>query len=94
VNIATANSVGIITDFNLDLTTPGAQRSVALYSPQIYRLIDLLSDAPLRKIDIAFWWVDRLNNFYPLYISPYDAITMKIGFFNKRLYRNQTLALK
>ena len=86
-----ANTVGIITDFNLDLTEPGQQRSVAIYSPPIYRLADLISDSPLRKIDVSFWWVDRLNQFYPLYLSQYDAITMKLAFFNKRLYRNQQL---
>jgi hypothetical protein len=91
VNLGTTNAFGILSDFNLNLLTPGSQRSVALYSPTIYKLIDLVSDSPMRKVDIAFWWVDRLNNFYPIYIDPFDSITMKIGFFSKRLYRSQAL---
>jgi len=86
-----ANTIGIVTDFNLELTEPGQQRSVALYSPAVYHLADLISDSPLRKIDISFWWIDRLNQFYPLFLSQYDAITMKLAFFNKRLYRSQAL---
>jgi hypothetical protein len=92
LNLSTANSIPILSSYSLDLLAPGQQRSVAIFTASgPYKLIDLNSDAPLRKIDITFWWVDRLNNFYPIYIDPFDAISLTIGFFSKKLYRNQQL---
>lgn len=91
-NLSNANTIGIITDFYLDLSSKaGAQRSVAIYTADLYRLIDLISDNPLRKIDLYFFWADRLNNLYPLTLSVYDSISLKMGFFSKKLYRNPQL---
>ena len=91
-NLSNTNSLPIVADFYLDLgNKAGNQTSVAIYTAQLYRLIDLISDNPMRKIDLEFFWSDRLNNLYPLTLSIYDTISMKIGFFSKKLYRNQQL---
>ena len=91
-NLSNTNSLPIVADFYLDLgNKAGNQTSVAIYTAQLYRLIDLISDNPMRKIDLEFFWSDRLNNLYPLTLSIYDTISMKIGFFCKNLYRNQQL---
>lgn len=81
--------LGVLSDFNLDLNNKaGAQRSVALYEANIYRLVDLLSTGPLRNIDLAVYWADRLGFIYPLNIGTQDLVSIKLGFFSKALYNN------
>lgn len=78
------NGLGIISDFQLDLTNrPGEQRSIATYNADLYRMVDLVSTHPMRKIDVNLFWSDAFNNLFPLYISPYGTINIKLGFFHK-----------
>jgi len=78
------NGLGIISDFQLDLQNkPGEQRSIATYNSDLYRMVDLDSTHPMRKIDVNFFWADQFNNLFPLYISPFGNINVKLGFFRK-----------
>lgn len=85
------NGLGVISDFQLNFqNTPGEQRSIATYNADLYRLVDLVSTHPLRKIDLNFYWVDQFNNLYPLFLSPFGNLNVKLGFFRKqKLVPNQ-----
>lgn len=88
VNSGASNTVPIITDFQLDLNNvAGAQRSVALYEADLYRLFDFISDTPLQRIDVQILWADQNNNLYPLFLTRNDSATLKLAFLSKKLYK-------
>ena len=37
----------------------------------------------MRKIDLNFFWADEFNNLFPLYISPFGNINIKLAFLHK-----------
>ena len=87
-NNSVASSFPIITDFIPNLTAPGESRAIAYYFPlSQYKLVDMTSDNPLQKIDLHFYWQDTSNNLYPLQISLFQEINVKLGFFKKSLYK-------
>ena len=45
-----------------------------------FRYLDLLSDTPLVKIDLLFYWTDFTGNIYPLYILPQKSFSVKLLF--------------
>lgn len=82
----TAKFRPIITDFVPTLEEAGSTRSRFIYYPSgQFRLIDLQSQLPLRKIDISIYWQDQLGNLYPLYISYNESDTIKLMFIKKSL---------
>jgi hypothetical protein len=81
-----ASTLGIISDFQIDVQKPGQQTGVAVYDANLYRLVDLISDYPIRKIDLQLYWTDVNNNLYPLFLTPYQNVNIKLGFFHKKLY--------
>lgn len=88
INSGASNTIPIMSDFQLNLdNVAGAQRSVAIYESDIYRLIDLISDTPMKRIDIQLFWADQNNNLYPIYLTANDTATLKLGFFSKALYK-------
>ncbi len=95
-NLDQSNTVSVIGDFlpqinNVSTSNP---RESALYYPTSqYKLIDLISDLPLKKIEIAVFWQDKDNNIYPIFMSQSAASTIKLGFVKKSLYNSATLTL-
>ncbi len=82
-------SFPIISDFipNIDQSA-GISRSIAFYLPQAqYRLVDMISDNPLQKIDLKLFWQDIAGNLYPLTVSAFQQSEIKLGFFRKSLYK-------
>lgn len=81
----------IISDFTLNIDqSAGTSRTIAYYLPTAeYRLVDMISDNPLQKIDLKFYWQDLQANLYPIYLSANQQIEVKLGFFRKSLYKNQ-----
>lgn len=62
----------------------GESRTIAYYLPSAqYRYVDLLYDGALQKIDLKFFWQDRLGNLYPIQISAYQQIEVKMVFVRK-----------
>jgi hypothetical protein len=89
-----AASFPILTDFVPNIELAGQSRSIAYYVPTSqYRLIDLISDTPLQKIDLKVYWEDTRGNLYPLLISLYQQGSIKIGFFRKSLYKQMNQLL-
>ncbi len=81
-----ANFKPILTDFVPTLEEAEAARSRFTYYPSgNYRLIDLHSQIPLRKIDLQMFWQDQYQNLYPLYISCNKSNSVKLMFIKKSL---------
>lgn len=79
-----ANFRPIVTDFELFLSDTENLRTVVQYTPNgPYRLVDLLSQAPIRAIDVQVWWQDRSAKLHPLFIQKGQHMTIKILFVRK-----------
>lgn len=60
-----------------------------IYNPAFYRLIDLLSGAPLNKLDFQIYYTDADGNVSPLFLLPSQRLTIKFIFVKKSLYNNE-----
>jgi len=81
-----SNTEKVLVDIPLDFdNNVGAQRSVLVYNPGIYQISDMESSLPLTRINVKFMWCDSLNNFYEIPLKESDTVTIKLGFFSKRL---------
>lgn len=88
-SVTGANStLGVITDFQLDIAKPGDTAGIAVYDADIYKLISMNGDTPLRKLDYQLFWTDRYNNLFPIQTVPYQSISVKFAFFHKSLYQD------
>lgn len=89
-------SYPILTDFEPQFrSVAGESRSVAYYVPTTqYRLVDLISDTSLQKLDLRIYWGDRDGNIYPLLISQFQEASIKLGFLKKSLYKENLNIMK
>ncbi|KKL08296.1 hypothetical protein LCGC14_2577290, partial [marine sediment metagenome] len=86
-NIDTFRSV--VTDFSPSAQGSDDYRGILQLTPNPqYRLVDLLSDRPIYKINIKVFFEDKLGNLFQLFLEPFQTMTIKIGFLNKELYKN------
>lgn len=85
-NSASSSFRPILTDFVPNLQKIGDARSRLIYYPSgPYRLIDLCSNDPLRRIDLQVFWADQFQNLYPIYVSCNQSDTIKLMFIKKSL---------
>lgn len=85
-NNASATFRPILTDFTPNLEQIGSVRTRLIYYPSgPYRLIDLGSNDPLRRIDLQIFWTDQYQNIYPLYVNCNQTDTVKLMFIKKTL---------
>jgi hypothetical protein len=90
-----STTLPIITDFVIPIETIGSSKSIAIYNPSAqYRLIDMIGSTPLHKLDLNIMWEDLDGNIYPLYLSIFQQISIKIGFFRKSLYKDISISPK
>lgn len=95
LNSAVSSSLPVITDFTPIIQSSNESRSIAYYNPSgQYRLVDMISDSPLQKINVKIYWEDNNSNIYPLTISLYQTISIKMAFLRKTLYKQSNLLLK
>lgn len=59
-----------------------------IYNPAFYRLTDLVSGAPLNKLDFQVYYSDADGNVSPLYLLPSQKMTIKFAFIKKSLFNN------
>ena len=85
-------TLNIITDFVPSLESAGQSRTnIYFYPTSQYRLVDMISDTPVFKIDLNLFWEDLNGNLYPIYIPVGQSASVKIGFFRKNLYKPMNL---
>jgi len=91
LNISSGASIykPLLTDFSPDFKTALDNRETFTYNANLYRLIDLSSNIPINRIDIAIYWEDIYFNLYPLYTSRGNNI--KLVFIKKELINNNKL---
>lgn len=86
-NTAIPNFQKIITDFQPPENNQSQSSNVLQYQPSgPYRLINLISNEPLKIIDFNIYWVDNLQKQHQLYLPPFSSATMKILFLKKSVY--------
>lgn len=88
-NSGIATSFPIITDFVPNIEFAGQSRSIAYYYPQSqYRLVDMISDTPLYKINLKLYWEDTISgSLFPILLPRYQEANIKIAFLRKTLYK-------
>ncbi len=79
----------ILTDFLVALSSTADILTRAVYTPDTYRLIDMASTAPINKLNLQFFWVNKAGSFIPLEISSVQVATVKLFFGKKSLYNNE-----
>ena len=86
------NYLPIITDFVVSYNNIQDVSSILVYNPTSqYRLIDMYSNSPISRINLAFYWQSENGNLFPVFLSPGQTITVKIGFLKKELYKHSLL---
>lgn len=84
-----ATYLPILTDFILAFNNIADVSSIITYVPDAqYRLCDLNSHSPINRINIQFFWQSENGNLFPIYLTPSQGATVKLGFLHKDLYRN------
>lgn len=83
-------AIPVLSEFSVATESVADVRSIAYYTPSAqYRLVDLMSDAPLSKIDVQVFWQDSQGRLFPLVLSPGQQVDITIGFFRKELYTKE-----
>lgn len=86
------NTQYVLSSFTPETSSAGEQRGVIYYNPSgQYRLLDIISDIDIRRIDITIYWEDFKNNWYVMDLFPNDNATVRLGFFKKDLYKSNLL---
>ena len=71
----------ILFDFNV---TGVADKGVVSFFPQgPIRYYDLVSNYPLKQIDVQMLWADKTGNLYDIVINQFTSATLKIAFRKK-----------
>jgi hypothetical protein len=80
-----SDSIRILTDFEIGLTTGKEMKPSINYAPNIYRLIDMFGHSEIDKIYIEVYWSDTYNNIYPLKCKFNENSNIKLLFRKKYL---------
>jgi hypothetical protein len=79
-NNGTNNIAPIITDMAV---TDGDYKPNLVYSPYVYRYIDMKGNRPIYSLDISVYWKDRYGNLQQFRLSAGSTITIKLMFIKK-----------
>jgi hypothetical protein len=80
-SVSYISTLPILTDFRPDVNQFGLQNSSLIYFPTAeYRWIDLMSDAPLDRLNFNFLWQFTDQNIHQLYLSPGESVSLKLYF--------------
>lgn len=84
-----SNQSPILFSFIPDYRTASGTRTTIYYnSAEQYKLTDLQSTNPLRKIDVQVAWQNNLGEIFAMYLQPYQSCNLQLGFFKKSLYNS------
>lgn len=80
----TGGSIPVITDFYPATSIGTDVRSQITYVPAgEYRLSDLISTAPLSKLDFKIYWQDQFDNYFPVFCTHNTCVNAKLMFRKK-----------
>jgi hypothetical protein len=83
-NNSNASSIAILTDFKVDITSAMDQSKQLIYiSNDNFRRIDLYGTSPLRTLDLAVYWTDKVGNLLPLNLAEDETLGIKLLFIRK-----------
>lgn len=86
------NTQYVLSSFTPEVIKAGDQRSTIYYNPASqYRLLDIISDIDIRRIDISIYWEDFKNNWYIMNIQPNDNASVRLAFVKRDLYKSNLL---
>ena len=78
------NIAAVLTDFVVSVGPNSLYNPVISYLPTAeYRLNDMYGNSPLSNLDLAVWWKDKYNNYYPLLIPSGGSASIKLMFRKK-----------
>ena len=80
----------VASDFNKPNDIEDLRSTYQFLPTAQYRLIDLLSDEPIREIDIKVWWQDLDGNLTLVQLPWNSQINIKLAFVRKSLYNDYT----
>ena len=63
--------------------TDGEYKPNLVYTPYVYRYIDMKGNRPIYSLDISVFWKDRYGNLIPFKLSAGSTITLKLMFIKK-----------
>lgn len=78
-----------IGDFTVD--TEKGIPSLVIYNPTVLRFYKLFQTTPLTNIDIFISYANRAGKIFPVNISPYNSIGLKLLFKNRKLINQSGL---
>jgi hypothetical protein len=83
-SVSTINAP-ILTDFEPEVgQSTGSNQGYLQYVPQIYRIFNLLSNLPLKVIDLHVYWSTKNGKLYPLYLAQGATMSVKIMFRKRK----------
>jgi hypothetical protein len=75
------NFLSILTDFQATAGNASSFKGyLQFFNQGEFRRLDMKGKQPLRNFDIQVNWQDQLGNLYPIFIPPFDSISIKIMF--------------
>jgi hypothetical protein len=88
---AQSSTVPIIADFiPLVSNSPGssvARQNIIFTLNSAYKLINMLSDAPLTKFSLSLFFTDELGNAYPINLNYRELVSVKLLFHRKSTFQ-------
>jgi len=88
------SSRSIITDFLIPGVSNDRSDIQFTGSGLELRWIDLVSDIPLRSIDMTGYWQNKSGQLFPLFVPEYDLFTCKLAFRIKPRYAEKRIKHK
>ena len=89
-----SSTLPIISSFLPSFDSPGANESRAIYTPFLYRFLDIQSPATISELYINFYWQDEFSNVHPIYLGPGETGSLKLGFIKKDLVKGNAVLKK
>jgi hypothetical protein len=81
------NIANILTDFQIAVSPTNQYRPEISYAPQAeYRLIDMLSNNSLSRIDLQVYWKDKRGELHRVLLYPGCSASVKLLFRHKHFY--------
>jgi hypothetical protein len=81
--LTNANSIFI--EFTPSIALGPEARGTLQYNANLYQIINMTTDQPLRTVDMQVFWKDRNQTLNPLRLAPGGSVQIKLGFRKKIL---------